>query len=174
MHRNRRAFIVYAAFSLALVLPDFSGYSRACAADKADVALIQQMAKDDNIYRKCLTQLTPEELIKHLEVKRIQVRKSSEALIIVTPLDASPASNCFLWGAHEPMVAIYRQIDSRYYQLMEPGALGSVEIMNTYSNGYPDLKTTYPLHAGASLSIDLYKFDGHIYVHKKNTIKKNR
>jgi hypothetical protein len=147
--------------------------SRTVAAENSDVALIEQMAKDSQIFRKCLSQLTPEELSKNLKIKHIPVRKEGEALIIVTPLTANPAPNCFLWGAHEPMVSVYRQVGPRYYLLMEPAAYGDIGLMKTYSNSYPDLKTTYPIHAGRSLNIDIYKFDGNRYVHKKNIIERN-
>jgi len=141
---------------------------RVVAGENADFALIEKLGKDGQMYRKCLSQLTPEELSKHLEIKRIPVRKRNEALLIITPQDANLSSECFLWGAHEPMTSVYRQVGYQYHQLMEPSAYGSFKVMKTYSNGYPDLKTYYPIHAGESVSIDLYKFNGQRYVLKKN------
>jgi hypothetical protein len=144
------------------------------AGDNEDLVLIQKLGNDDSMYRKCLSDLGSKGLSKHLEIKRISVKIRGESLIIITPLDSSPSQNCFLWGAHEPMTAVYRQIGSRYYQLMESAAYGEISIMKTYSNGYPDLQTSYPIHAGRSISKNLYSFNGKKYVLKKEITQRVR
>jgi hypothetical protein len=133
-------------------------------AERVPDQLIRQMAYDNQNVRKCLDKVGLAELLKHLDARRVSLRKGGGSEYIVEA--TSNPDGCGLCGNRRCDKWIYMQDQEGYRLLLNVGGADDVVILKRITKGYRDLKFIYPAGNNYSAFYEVYAFDGSKYKRK--------
>ncbi len=127
---------------------------------------ILALLRKDTYVRTCLEEGDLEEKIRATWFvgANIHLSSSSESDLIVMPreLKQAPSENRCLLGANVGPFWIFKRVANGFPLVLELHTVG-VTILKAQTNGYRDIQSEKILQAGAYISTERYKFNGHVY-----------
>jgi hypothetical protein len=137
-------------------------------AERVPEQLIRKMAYDNLNVRECLDKVGLAELSKHLDARRVSLRKGGGSEYIVEA--TSNPDGCGLCGNRRCDKWIYRQDQGFYRLLLNVGGADDVVILARITRGYRDLKVIYPAGNNYPAFYEIYTFNGSKYKRKGKPI----